>query len=219
MSRCKPEDPVAAAPEQLLAIRQDPRVKRLARRWAHGDRGLAEDGLQTAYCQVAAVKHGIDNLRAYFLRVLRNEIVSQLALRRADPIENPEDAVDLGQPGAAVCGSVPARPIDEAVCTLLQFRALLKRFADERDGLITAIPARSDDPDRYRAVIYDTAAQIPRDALNGEAADSNAALRAAYPAYFDQPGVSPNLRDQRFRRAREDVKAVLRAIIDPDELT
>ena len=60
--------------QQLLAIRQDPQVSYLARKWA-GDLGLAEDALQTAYYKVATVKDRkrIDNLYAYFLTVLKNE--------------------------------------------------------------------------------------------------------------------------------------------------
>jgi DNA-directed RNA polymerase specialized sigma24 family protein len=200
---------------------QDPQVRRLALRWAHGDADLAEDGRHTAYCRVAALKHPerIKNPRAYFLRVLRNEIASQLALRRAVlPVEDLEDAMDPGLSGTAVCGSDPARPIDERVCTSLHIQFVLKRLADEHDHLLDEIPARSDDPDLYKATIFAAAEQVPRDALNGEAADSNAALQKAYPGYFDQSGASPNLRHQRFRRAREDVRAVLLAVVDPDDL-
>ena len=208
---------------ELLAIRQDPQVGKLALRWADGDRDLAEDALQAAYCQVAAVKHPerIENLRAYFLRVVKNELANQRALRRAVPLENVEDTMDPGQPGTVLCASAPARPIDETVCSSLQIQFLLKRLDAERDCLLASISARSYDPVRYRAVIHDAAIQIVCDALNGEAsdADSNAVLRAAYPAYFAQPGAPANTLHQRFRRAREDVRAVLRSLIDPDDLT
>lgn len=83
------------------------------------------------------------------------------------------------------------------------------------------IPARSEDPRRYRIVIYHAAEQVLLDGLNGEAsdADSNEAFRAAYPGYFAQPGASANLLHQRFRRAREDVKALLQEVVDRGELT
>ncbi len=208
---------------ELLAIRRDPQVGKLALRWADGDRDLAEDALQAAYCQISAVKHPerVENLRAYFLRVVKNELANERALRRAVPLESVEDTMDQGQPGTVLCASAPPRPIDETVCSSLQIKFLLRRLDTERDCLLASIPARSDDPVRYRAVIYDAAIQIVCDAMNGEAsdADSNAALRTAYPEYFDQPGVSPNLCHQRFRRARKDVRAVLQAIVDPDELT
>ena len=208
--------------DDLAKLVEDAAIRRLAERRARS-RGLAEDALQDTFYAVARTRNPevIENLRAYFLRVLRNEIANQRALRRVVPLENPEDALYQGQPGTAMSGPAPAGPVDETVCSSLQMQSLLKRLADERERLRAAIPARSDDPGRYRAMIYHAAVQIIRDARNGEAseADSNAALRAAYPAYFDQPGASPNLCHQRFRRAREDVRAVLRAIIDPGELT
>ena len=98
---------------------------------------------------------------------------------------------------------------------------MLKRLTDQRDHLLSAIPARSDDPGRYRAVGFDVAEQILRDVLNGEAsdADSNEAFRAVYSEYFDQPDAAPNTLHQRFRRARTDVRALLQAVVRRDELT
>ena len=80
---------------------------------------------------------------------------------------------------------------------------------------MAALPRRSDDPDRYRAVIYTAAEQILRDAITGEAseADANDAFRASYAEYFDQPGTPLNTRHQRFRRARMDVRELLRTIV------
>jgi hypothetical protein len=82
---------------RLLAIRQDPQVIRLAHKWA-GDPHLAEDALQTADYKVATAKgpEGIDNLKAYYIRVLKNEITTVLAPRRAIPVENPEAAPQPG---------------------------------------------------------------------------------------------------------------------------
>jgi DNA-directed RNA polymerase specialized sigma24 family protein len=205
----------------LLTIWHDPQVRKRAVTWA-GDRGLAEDALQTAYCQVVAVRHPdrIEKLRAYFLRVLRNEILNQRSLRRAVPVENPEDALDPDQPTTVVCGPAQARPVDETVCASVQGHGWLKRLTDQRDALLAAIPARSEGPARYRAVIYCAAEQVLRDGIGGQASDSdsNDAFRAAYPGYFDQPGASPNLCHQRFRRAREDVRALLRAFVRREEL-
>jgi hypothetical protein len=89
------------------------------------------------------------------------------------------------------------------------------------DGCQTGIPARSHGPGRYRAMILAAAEQVLRDAIRGEAgeSDSNDAFRAAYPEYFDQPGATSNTLHQRFRRAREDVRALLKAIISRDELS
>jgi hypothetical protein len=91
----------------------------------------------------------------------------------------------------------------------------------QRDRLRAEVPARSDDPVRYRAVVCDAAGQVLRDGINGESseADTNPALRAAYPEYFDQPDASPNTLHQRFGRARTDVRSLLQAVMSRDELT
>jgi len=70
-------------------------------------------------------------------------------------------------------------------------------------------------------VVCDAAGQVLRDGINGEPsdADTNPALRAAYPEYFAQPDASADLLHQRFRRARENVKALLQAVVSRDELT
>ena len=83
------------------------------------------------------------------------------------------------------------------------------------------MPTRSGNPALYRAAICTSAEGVLRDGINAEPsdADSNDAFRAAYPAYFAQPGASANLLHQRFRRAREDVKALLKAVVRRDELT
>jgi DNA-directed RNA polymerase specialized sigma24 family protein len=196
--------------QELLGLRQDPQVRRLARRLV-GDLDLAEDLIQTAWCKLAALKHPkqIENVRAYYLRVLRNEAAKLYALRQEAPFEDPDSA------------PAPAQPIDERVCDSLQARSWLKRLADERDRLLAEVPARSHDPVRYQGLVYAVAEQVLKAGINGEPseADSNDALRAAYRNYFDQPGTAVNTRHQRFCRAREDVKALLRSVVSRDELT
>ena len=112
----------------------------------------------------------------------------------------------------------PARPIDETVCTSLQAEFWLERLAAQRDclrgrgarplGRSRPLPCRDLRRRRSRSCATGST-EKPSDA------DTNAALRAAYPEYFDQPGASPNLLHQRFRRAREDVKALLQAVVQP----
>lgn len=208
--------------QRLLVFWQSSQVRNLARKWAR-DPDLAEDALQTAYYKVAAVPEPerIDNLHAYLVTVLSNEIKSVLASRQATLLGNLEAAVDPGPHGTVVCGPARCRPIDETVGAWLLGQELFGRLAASRDCLLAAIPARSDDPARYRAVIYAAAEQVLRDAINVEPsdADSNDAFRAAYPEYFDQPGIAPNLCHQRFRRARQDVKALLQAIVSREELS
>ena len=52
-----------------------------------------------------------------------------------------------------------------------------------------------------------------RDGIGGgpSDADSNDAFRAGYPECFNQPDCEANTLHQRFRRARDDVKALLQA--------
>ena len=116
--------------QDLLAIRHDPQVGRVALRWA-GAPDLAEDILQAAYCGLAALKRPelIDNLHAYFLKALKNEASRLYTARRAVPIENPEDALAPGQHGMVVCGPAPPRPLDEMVGFSLQAQFWLLREA------------------------------------------------------------------------------------------
>jgi hypothetical protein len=205
---------------QLLELREDPRIRRFALKLADGHPDLAEDLLQAASVGVIALRHPmrIENPHAYFLRVLANEAHKLYSSRRETPRENPEDA---NQPGAAACGPAQTRPVDDTACISVQGQIWLERLAAGHVSLLAAIPCRSDDPGRYRAVIYAAAGQILLDGLNGEPsdADSKTVLSAAYPAYFTQPDARANTIHQRSRRAREDVKVLLRSIIRREELS
>jgi DNA-directed RNA polymerase specialized sigma24 family protein len=208
--------------QNLLEVRHDPQVIGLARRWA-GAPDLAEDALQIAYCNVATARHPqrIENLHAYFVTVLKNEIAAlRVQGKKTTPLPKPDAALDSAQRGTVVCGSARSRSLDDLVRTSLLARSLRTRLAARRISLLLAIPARSEDLRRYRAVIYASAEQVLVDGLNGEAsdADSNDTFRAAYPEYFAQPGAAASLVYQRFRRARQDVKALLQAVVDHDEL-
>jgi Sigma-70 region 2 len=195
---------------ELLGIRQDPQVKRFVWRLV-GDLDLIEDLHQTVFLRLTALKHPeqIEDLRRYYLRVMRNEATKLYALRSETPFEDPDSV------------PAPAQPVEDQVCNSLRDHSWLRRFTARREMLLAAIPARSPDSRRYRAVIYHAAGQVLFDGLNGDAsdADSNDAFRAAYPEYFNPPGAAVNTCHQRFRRAREDVKALLKAVVNRDELT
>jgi len=196
--------------QELLALRKDLQVKRFAWRLV-GDLGLIEDLHQTVCLRLTVRKHPeqIEDIRRYYLRVMRNEASGLYALRSETPFEDPDSV------------PAPAQPVEDQVCDSVRGHIWLQRLAARRETLWAGIPARSEDPRRYRAVIYRSAGQVLFDGLNGDAsdADSNDAFRAAYPEYFTQPGAAVNTCHQRFRRAREDVKALLRAVVDRDELT
>ncbi len=108
----------------------------------------------------------------------------------------------------------------ELVSTHLLTEAWLTPFAARRGELTASVPGRSPDPGHYRAMIVTVAEQVLR-AIVIEAvsdADCNAALRAGYPDWFAAAGCSDNTCHQRFRRARADVRTLLRTIIDRADL-
>jgi len=193
--------------DRLIEIWADPRIRRLARRYAR-NADTADDALQSTYYQVARLKHlaEIENLRGYFVTVLVREIYRE-----------------QGQLGALLVQDFPrvaeerehASSFEDEVCTSLEAQARYKRFKARRNRLSLIVPARSTDPNRYRTVISDAVEEILRVGVNGSAseADLPPALREAYPEYFAQPGVSANTCDQRFHRARMDVRKLLKAVV------
>jgi hypothetical protein len=205
---------------QLLEIRQDPQVIRFTLRRA-GKRELAEDALQTAYYRIASMQHPerIINLRAYFLRVLRNEINGVHALTPTVPLD---DVKGSSQPqrGRQLDGPAAEPAVDDRACRTVQNQVFLKRYASHRNQLIDAIPARSTDPGRYREVIYAAGKQVLLGALGLEPNDAAfpRILRASYPEYFEEPGAAPNTLHRRISRARDDIKALLQATIRREEL-
>jgi hypothetical protein len=215
-----PADRLAAVREQLVGIWMDPRIKNLARRHA-GDPDVAEDALQSAYCAVVRVVHldEIQNLRAYFCRVLIHEVHRERGQLRAALVEDFDRVAEQDQ---GVVGGHRTSPtcFQDTVCTSVQGQSWLKRLAGDRDDLLALVPARSHDSGRYRAVIYAAAEQILRAGISGDVdqADTNETLYASYPEYFQQPGAAPNTCDQRFSRARMDVRALLRSVVSYDEL-
>ena len=216
-----PADILENTSQRLAEILEDPRIRGLALRYA-GHPALADDALQSTYYAVARLEHlgQIQNLRAYVCKALIREIHRERGQLGALVIDDFARIADEHQDAA---GCHPAAPlsVEDAVCTSAQAEAWLERFAAQRDYLRAGVPSRSDDPDRYRAVICDAAGHLLYDGINGESseADTNPTLRAAYPEYFDQPYAAPNTLHQRFRRARTDVRALLQAVVRRDELT
>jgi hypothetical protein len=215
-----PADGLADARRELAEIWKDPGIKKLARSKA-GDPDVAEDALQSAYCAVLRVGHldQVENLRAYFARVLIHEVHRERGQLRAALVDD-FDRMAEEHAGAVGCHRMPPPCVQDAVCTSLQGQSWLKRLADERDDLLASVPARSRDSGRYRAVIYAAAEQILHAGISGDVseADTNDTLRASYPEYFQQPDAAPNTCDQRFCRARVDIRALLRSVISHDEL-
>ena len=179
------------------------------------------DALQAAYCAVTQVTDPttIRNLRAYFCQVLTREIYRLLGQLGATLVADFTSVADARQGRSGGQLSVP-QPVAETVSTRLLTEAWLEPFAARREELTASIPGRSPDPGRYRAMIVTVAERVLRTIITGDISDAdyNAALRAAYRDWFAEPGCNDNACHQRFRRARADVRELLRTIINRDDL-
>jgi DNA-directed RNA polymerase specialized sigma24 family protein len=199
--------------DRLIEIWADPRIRGLARRWA-GNAETADDAMQSTFEAIARLPRltEIENLRGYFIQVLRRMVYRELGQLNAVLAD---DFTRIAEERR----STPS--FEDDVCTSLQGRARYERFCGERDRLMLKVSARSADPARYRAVIGDAAEQVLQAGMRGEPseADLPPALRAAYPEYFAQPGVSVNTCDQRYHRARQDVMKLLKAVVPRSELS
>lgn len=200
----------------LLEIRQDSRVKGLARREA-GSLDLAEDALQEAYYAVSQVKNPgeIRNLRAYFCKVLVHEARRLRGQLGAYPVDDVAGLADM--PQNMLVSAPPVPPVDEVVCWRLTARAWLESFAAQRAHLLRKVPGRSPDPVRYRQLIVATAERVLLSIVSGDVseADGNLALAAAYPEWFGGDGCAAGNGHQRFSRARADVCRLVRHVVNP----
>jgi hypothetical protein len=137
------------------------------------------------YAVVKARNPGeIENLRAYFCRVLVREAHRLRSQQGASPDDDVADAIDV-RPDTLVSQS-PAPPVDETVIDRLRKRTLHERFTARRAYLVRNVPGRSPDPAGYRNLIVSVAERLLRSSLSGDAcdADGNLALSAAYPEWF-----------------------------------
>jgi len=203
---------------RLQEIWEDPQVRRLARSRAR-DFEMAQDALQEAYCSVARVNDpdGINDLKAYFCKVLIHVIKRLLGQLREVPEDDFESLSDARQ--GRIGAESPPLPFDEAVCGDLHAMSLLDRFAAQCETLTRAVPGRSADPARYRDVIVAVAGSLLRSIARGDVseADGDQALIAVYPEWFAEQGPTADNAYQRFSRARGDIRKILQTIVDRDE--
>ena len=204
--------------QELLEVREDPEVISLALRRAKNPE-MAEDALQAAYYAVSrlADPDAIQNLRAYFCRTLINEIYRELRQLRAT---SPEDVTGLVErQGRLVSSSPVPRPLSEEVGIRVLGQGWLGVFTARRGELTARVPRRSLDPMRYQRLIVRVAEHLLRTTLGENAdADINATLRNGYTEWFASRNSAENTRHQRLLRARADVCALLKTIVDRGDL-
>ncbi|HUY52487.1 MAG TPA: hypothetical protein VMV92_43420 [Streptosporangiaceae bacterium] len=208
--------------DDVAKVAADPQVRRLAERRA-GSHELAEDALQETYYAVAKMKNPetIRDLRAFFCKSLINEINRRLA--RPMPILTDDIGATSdrhqGRPLWPSGSSPPASVESEADLRILAAR-VLTRLQRDRDELMAAVPARSDDHSRYQSAIVAAARRILDLLLAGQvaSADWNAVLKSEYPQWCDGPELAQDAMAQRLGRARSDVRQVFQAIFSGGEL-
>jgi DNA-directed RNA polymerase specialized sigma24 family protein len=216
VTNLNPPDWSADLYRELLAIASDPRIMGLARRRV-GDIDLAEDVIQEALYSLSRMSdpERIDDLRAYFCKVVIHEAARLRSAQGALPLDDPDTATGARR----VDGRAP-RTLEDAVITRLMAQTWLAQFRQRKQELRAGVPGRSAHPDRYRDYIVAAAEAFLRAvALDGPSdKDAREKLLAEYPEWFAEPGCAQNARDQRFSRAHADLCALLRQVVAREDL-
>jgi len=206
--------------QELLVIREDPEVKRLARGRARSPE-MAEDALQAAYYAVSRrlkKPPPIKDLRAYFCRTLVREIFRELGQLQAEAPEDVTVLADMRQGRTGTTSPAP-RSFPEEVSIRLLGQGWLRALKARRRELAARVPGRSDDPVRYQKLIVKVAEHTLRTILGENAdADINAVLSRGYAEWFAPGNSSENTRHQRLLRARNDACVLLRTIVERGDL-
>lgn len=210
--------------DDLADVAADQEMYRQAVRRA-GSRELAEDALQETVRAIAGRKspEAIENLAGFFYVSLIREIDHQLGRPTAVPVGDDIGLISDRSQARTFPAGAPLSPSveDEAHLRVLA-ETVLNRFECERarNQLTALVAARSEDPRRYRNAIASAAKAIFELLLDGHvtAADWNVILKAAYPAWCDEPGLARAAIDQRLSRARHDVQSLFQSILTRDQL-
>jgi DNA-directed RNA polymerase specialized sigma24 family protein len=199
--------------EELTAIAGDPVMRRHARRLA-GE--LFEDVLQETWYLVAqaGAREPIGNLRGYFYRVMVNTSRRMRAelTRDGATVIGPETA-GTSRHSLELAASAESDALPRLLAAAR--RAILRC---RRGELWQTIPACSPSPDRYRAVILAVTEAIVTGEGPSNRAETNDALAAAYPEWFDASDVTPSTTYQRRCRARESIRQILTTLVGSDDL-
>jgi hypothetical protein len=207
--------------EDLARVTTDPEMFRRAVLRARS-RELAEDAIQETARAIAARRssEAIGNLPGFFYVALIHEIDHQLGRAAAIPAVDIVATSDRNQTDPYMTGARPATPVEGEAQLRALATAVLNGLARHEHGMTPLVPARSEDAALYRSVVVQAAKEIFELLIEGSvaAADWNEVLEAAYPQWFDQPGLSRDARDQRLSRGRRDVRSLLRSVLSRDQL-
>jgi hypothetical protein len=209
--------------DDLARIATDPEMIRRAARRA-GSRELAEDALQETVRAITERKtvEPIENLRGFFYVSLIREIDHQLGRPAAIPAGDAAAIADRYPDGTSMSTAYATVSVESEACMQLLAEAVLHMFEHEsaRERLMALVPARSDDPHRYRAAVVAATKAIFGLLLDGyvTAADWNFILKTTDPQWCDEPGLARAAIDQRLSRARRDVRSLLRSVLSRDQL-
>jgi hypothetical protein len=206
--------------QELLTILNDAQVRGLARRQA-GEPDLAEDALQSTYYAISQVVEpaAIRDMRAYFCRSLIREVHHQRAQLGATLVDDFVKLADERQwrSGNSLTGP---RPVDETASLRILAEGWLRPFTARRGDMLSSVPRRSSHPARYGEAIVAAAERALRTCMVDKVADAdhNDFLSGAYPEWFADPGCAENTRDKRLERARADIRALLKTIVNRNDL-
>jgi hypothetical protein len=202
--------------DDLTRVVRDPVIYRRAVRRA-GTPELAEDALQEVGSNLAKKDLGaIDDVRAYFIRALFREI-SHLRVRNPEiPVE---DITAASEQRTAATGHIPQDCVEHEAEIRRLARIILTQLNADSGQLAATVPARSADPQQYRAAIIAATRAIFLMLLQSTvaSADWNAALKSSN-SWFAEAGLTPDVIYQRLSRGRYDVRALLQRLLPREEL-
>jgi hypothetical protein len=114
----------------------------------------------------------------------------------------------------------PENAIDELVELRILCDVWLARLISYHEQFEATVPRRSHSHHQYRHAIVAVAKQLIWAAIYERTQDTiSDLLKAAYPGWLDEPGVTSHALYTRMSRARRDLRELLQTVVRPEELT